>query len=73
MGNIASALILAVGITAGGFLLGGRFELVATEGGSLARIDRYSGEVAKCIPGTEDPCGWMLSGGPSRSVTQRSS
>jgi hypothetical protein len=71
MNNIAPAVIIGLALVVAGFLLGGRYSLTATEGGSLARLDRYTGEVTKCIPGTENECGWMLDQPPVGRVNRQ--
>ena len=68
--NIAAALIIALGLIVGGFLAGGRYSFAATEGGSVARLDRYTGTVAKCIPGTKEECAWLLDEPPYTRLHQ---
>lgn len=58
--NTASAVILAVGLIVGGFLAGGRYEVVGSRGNEIARLDRFTGDIAMCIPGTDAPCQWKL-------------
>lgn len=67
MNNIGPAIIIAIGLAVGGFLAGGRYSLVPTNAGSVARLDRYTGAVVKCIPGTRSECDWMLDQSPSET------
>ena len=59
--NLASAVILAFGLIVGGFLAGGRYTVVASGTNAVARLDRYTGAVSMCVPGTKgDACGFIL-------------
>lgn len=55
-----SAVIIALGLTIGGFLAGGRYAVVASTGNSIARLDRYTGAVEMCVVGAAVSCGWTL-------------
>lgn len=58
--NIWCASIIAAGLMIGGFLVGGRYEIVSNQGNEVARLDRFTGHVSMCVPGTKAACGWML-------------
>lgn len=55
-----SALIVASGLIISGVLAGGRYDYVPLQGDSIARADRFTGEVDLCIPGTAHGCAWSL-------------
>lgn len=66
------AIIIAVAIAAAGFLAGGRYEIVRSDGNSVARLDRFTGEVSMCIPGSPGgACGFVPAPtpAPSRATT----
>lgn len=48
--NIAIAFILSVAIIVAGFLVGGRYEVVATGEGVAYVVDRVTGSVRFCVP-----------------------
>ena len=59
--NLIAAAILAVGLIIGGFMSGGRYQIVHVQGNELARLDRFTGEVLKCM--NDDgglPCGFTV-------------
>lgn len=63
--QIASASILAVGLITGGFLVGGRYEIVPSQANTVARLDRFTGNVEMCVVGADvSGCGWVLDGPP---------
>lgn len=67
--NAIPASIVALGLVVGGFLAGGRYDIAPMDGGAVARLDRFTGKVAMCVPGTRAECEWMLdppSGRPER-------
>lgn len=58
---ISVALIVAIGLAAGGFLIGGRYEFIATDSNAVVRLDRYFGSVTMCVPGTAGTgCGFIF-------------
>jgi hypothetical protein len=57
-GNIIGALILALGLVVGGYLAGGRYEIVSSQGNAVAKLDRVTGEVTMCVVGAG--CGYKL-------------
>lgn len=63
--QIAGASIVAVGLIIGGFLAGGRYEIVPSQANTVARMDRFTGNVEMCVVGAEvSGCGWVLDGPP---------
>ncbi len=64
--NIGAAAIIAAGLVIGGFLAGGRYEVAASRGNEIARLDRLTGAVSMCVPGTKgDGCGFLLDPPPN--------
>lgn len=64
--NVIPAIILAIGLIGGGFFAGGRFTVVATQGNTVARLDRFTGAVSMCVVGIgHDSCGFVLDAPPS--------
>jgi hypothetical protein len=59
MAIIVQAIIIAMGLIVGGFLAGGRYVIVNSSTNAVARLDRFTGAVSMCVPGT-DGCGFML-------------
>lgn len=61
MKNIAAAALIALGLCAGGFLAGGRYTMVASQGNAVARPDRFTGDVTMCVPGARgQACGFIM-------------
>jgi hypothetical protein len=61
MRHIMGAIIIALGIAAAGFLIGGRYTVIPTNTNAVTRLDRYTGEVSMCVPGAKDAaCGFVL-------------
>ena len=61
--NIIAATIIASAILVAGFLIGGRYEIVASQANVIARLDRFSGKVEMCVPGmsrTGENCGVVM-------------
>lgn len=60
--RLVGAAIIAFGLVIGGFLAGGRYEVVAGYGNTTTRLDRWTGEVEMCVADTRSPnCGWIVS------------
>lgn len=57
---IIAAVILALGIADAGFLIGGRYTMLPSSTNAVTRLDRYTGEVSMCVPGTVGGCGFMM-------------
>ncbi len=58
---IVVSLIIALGISAAGFFVGGRYTLMPTTTNAVTRLDRFTGEVSMCVPGAKgDGCGFVL-------------
>ncbi len=58
MRQVLSALIISLGLVIGGSFAGGRYTLVAVNGGSVARIDRVTGDVQSCQLTAGPKCTW---------------
>ncbi len=58
MRQIISALIISLGLVAGGSFAGGRYTLVAVNGGSVSRLDRVTGDVQICQLAAGTRCAW---------------
>lgn len=59
--TLIGACIIALGLAAGGYLAGGRYELISVRGNELARLDKLTGEVLMCVNGVKpEPCGFKL-------------
>lgn len=59
--HVIAASIIALGLIVAGFLSGGRYTIVASQGNAIARLDRFSGTVTLCVPGAPgDGCGFIL-------------
>lgn len=60
--RVGAALILAAGLTLGGFLSGGRYQITSVDRQTVARVDRWSGTVSMCAIGSAvtDSCGWVI-------------
>jgi len=57
--NIIAAVIIAIGLIAAGFLYGGRYYFIRLDECTVARGDRFTGEVSNAGPITEE-C-WLKS------------
>jgi hypothetical protein len=68
--HILPAVIIALGLIVGGFLAGGRYSIVAIDNSTVARLDRLTGTVSMCVPGTQAECEWFFEN--SNSVAQNS-
>lgn len=62
--DLGRALIIALGLIIGGYLAGGRYEIVHVGSNELARLDRFTGEVSMCINGAS--CGYVLDAGEGK-------
>lgn len=58
--DIFFAVMLGLGFALAGFLAGGRFELVAVNGGVVARLDRLTGDTRVCRVQLGQACNWAL-------------
>lgn len=47
--GIVIAIIISFGLIVGGLLIGGRYHIVLVNQVSVARIDRWSGDVSLCV------------------------
>jgi len=59
---IVAAVIVALGLAAGGFLIGGRYVFMAEDANAVTRLDRFTGAVEMCIVGIgpgKDACGFI--------------
>ena len=59
---IASALIVACGLAAMGYFIGGRYTIIPyTPTNAVSRLDRLTGEVSLCVPGmSAGGCGFVM-------------
>ncbi len=57
---IIASVIMALGFAATGYFIGGRYTIIGSNSNEVTRLDRYTGEIAMCVPGTKSGCGFML-------------
>jgi hypothetical protein len=66
--SITSAIIIALGLVVGGFLAGGRYSIVRSEGDTVARVDKLTGDISLCVLGSQPPsCDWVFDASRSKS------
>lgn len=58
--DIFFAIMLGLGFALAGFLAGGRYELVAVNGGVVARLDRLTGDTRVCRVQLGQTCNWSI-------------
>ena len=58
--DIFFAFMLGLGFALAGFLAGGRYELVAVNGGVVARLDRLTGDTRICRVQLGQACNWVI-------------
>lgn len=51
-------MIICAGLIGGGSFVGGRYGIVAVNGGVIARIDRITGESQVCLLSNLQACKW---------------
>lgn len=51
-------MIICAGLIGGGSFVGGRYGIVAVNGGVIARIDRITGESQVCLLSNLQACNW---------------
>jgi len=56
--DIFFAGMLGLGFAAAGLLAGGRYEMAPVNGGVVARLDRFTGDVRVCRVALGRPCDW---------------
>lgn len=71
MQNIISAVIICVGLICGGSFVGGRYAMVAVNGGVVARLDRATGDVESCQLKYGQKCIWLNLDAPASSGEKR--
>jgi hypothetical protein len=57
--RLASSAILAIGLIVAAYLAGGRYTMLNLGDGEVARLDRFTGDMVRCIPDTPG-CGWEI-------------
>jgi len=57
--TVIPAMIICAGLIGGGSFVGGRFGIVAVNGGVIARIDRITGETQVCLLNSGQTCRWV--------------
>ena len=57
---LAASAIVAAGLAIAGFFIGGRYTMLPTSTNAVTRLDRFTGAVSMCIPGTKDGCDFTL-------------
>ena len=59
--NLIPAAIIAAGLIIGGFLAGGRYAIAPSQSNTVARLDRFTGQVSMCVIGAgTDSCDWTV-------------
>ncbi len=59
--SLLPALVIAAGLALGGFLAGGRYTIVRGDSNTVARLDRFTGEVSMCVVGVSgENCGFVI-------------
>lgn len=71
--TIIAASIIAIGLAAMGFFIGGRYSMLHIESNTAIRLDRFTGDVLMCVPGATkgEACGFVWDPEPADPVSSK--